>query len=67
MCKPLLAAVANAVFDATGVRLRRVPFRDGRVLAALKAPPVPKPTPPKVIPPKKDPKNSGRGGSGGGN
>jgi nicotinate dehydrogenase subunit B len=37
MCKPLLAAVANAVFDATGVRLRRVPFRDGRVLAALKA------------------------------
>jgi nicotinate dehydrogenase subunit B len=28
MCKPVLAAVANAVFDATGVRLRRVPFRD---------------------------------------
>ena len=26
MCKPMLAAVANAVFDATGVRLRRVPF-----------------------------------------
>ncbi|HEX5108785.1 MAG TPA: molybdopterin cofactor-binding domain-containing protein [Vicinamibacterales bacterium] len=37
VCKPLLAAVANAVFDATGVRLRRVPFRDARVLAALKA------------------------------
>jgi len=37
VCKPALAAVANAVFDATGVRLRRVPFRDGRVLAALKA------------------------------
>ena len=37
MCKPMLAAVANAVFDATGVRLRRVPFRDARVLAALKA------------------------------
>ncbi len=36
-CKPLLAAVANAVFDATGVRLRRVPFRDARVLAALQA------------------------------
>jgi CO/xanthine dehydrogenase Mo-binding subunit len=35
--KPLLAAVANAIFDATGVRLRRVPFRDARVLAALKA------------------------------
>jgi len=26
MCKPTLAAVANAVFDATGVRMRRVPF-----------------------------------------
>jgi nicotinate dehydrogenase subunit B len=37
MCKPMLAAVANAVFDATGVRLRRIPFRDARVLAALKA------------------------------
>jgi CO/xanthine dehydrogenase Mo-binding subunit len=37
VCKPLMAAVANAIFDATGVRLRRVPFRDARVLAALKA------------------------------
>jgi CO/xanthine dehydrogenase Mo-binding subunit len=37
VCKPLLAAVGNAIFDATGVRLRRVPFRDARVLAALKA------------------------------
>jgi len=36
-CKPMLAAIANAIHDATGVRLRRVPFRDGRVLAALKA------------------------------
>ena len=36
VCKPLLAAVANAIFDATGVRLRRVPFRPARVLAALK-------------------------------
>jgi CO/xanthine dehydrogenase Mo-binding subunit len=36
-CKPMLAAVANAIYDATGVRLRRVPFRDARVLAALKA------------------------------
>jgi CO/xanthine dehydrogenase Mo-binding subunit len=37
MIKPTIAAVANAVFDATGVRLRRVPFRDARVLAALRA------------------------------
>jgi nicotinate dehydrogenase subunit B len=36
ICKPLIAAVANAIYDATGVRLRRVPFRDARVLAALK-------------------------------
>ena len=36
VCKPTLAAIANAIFDATGVRLRRVPFRNERVLAALK-------------------------------
>jgi CO/xanthine dehydrogenase Mo-binding subunit len=36
MLKPTLAAIANAIFDATGVRLRRIPFRNERVLAALK-------------------------------
>jgi nicotinate dehydrogenase subunit B len=36
MLKPTMAAIANAVFDATGVRLRRVPLRNERVLAALK-------------------------------
>ena len=35
--KPMLAAIANAIYDATGVRIRRVPFRDARVLAALKS------------------------------
>jgi len=35
--KPMLAAIANAIYDATGVRIRRVPFRNDRVLAALKA------------------------------
>jgi len=35
--KPTMAAIANAIYDATGVRIRRVPFRDDRVLAALKA------------------------------
>jgi CO/xanthine dehydrogenase Mo-binding subunit len=34
--KPMIAAVANAVYDATGVRLRRAPFRKERVLAALR-------------------------------
>lgn len=37
VCKPMLAAVANAVFDATGVRMRRLPFTPARVLAALQA------------------------------
>jgi CO/xanthine dehydrogenase Mo-binding subunit len=35
--KPMIAAVANAVHDATGVRLRRAPFRRERVLEALRA------------------------------
>ena len=35
-CKPMLAAVGNAIYDATGVRLRRIPFRAHGVLAALK-------------------------------
>jgi CO/xanthine dehydrogenase Mo-binding subunit len=35
--KPMLAAIANAIHDATGVRIRRVPFRPDRVVAALRA------------------------------
>ena len=35
--KPVIAAVANAIYDATGVRLRRAPFRRERVLEALRA------------------------------
>jgi CO/xanthine dehydrogenase Mo-binding subunit len=31
------AAIANAIFDATGVRLRQLPMTPARVLAALKA------------------------------
>ena len=34
---PAPAAIGNAIHDATGVRIRRVPFRADRVLAALKA------------------------------
>ncbi len=33
--RPVAAALANALFDATGRRLRRVPFTPERVLAAL--------------------------------
>ena len=32
-----IAAVANAIYDATGVRLRQPPFREERVRAALMA------------------------------
>jgi nicotinate dehydrogenase subunit B len=34
--KPVIAALANAIYDATGVRLRRAPFRKERVLEALR-------------------------------
>ena len=34
-CTPVGAALANAVFDATGARLRRIPLTPERVLAAL--------------------------------
>jgi 2Fe-2S iron-sulfur cluster binding domain len=33
--RPVAAAIANAVFDATGVRIRRVPFSPDRVKQAL--------------------------------
>jgi CO/xanthine dehydrogenase Mo-binding subunit len=33
----LVAAIANAIFDAAGVRLRQVPFTPARVRAALSA------------------------------
>jgi len=35
--KPVAAAIANAIFDATGVRIRRTPFRPERVKAAMDA------------------------------
>lgn len=35
--KPMITAVANAVYDATGERLRRAPFRKERVREALRA------------------------------
>jgi nicotinate dehydrogenase subunit B len=33
--RPVAAAIANAIFDATGVRIRRVPFSPERMKAAL--------------------------------
>jgi len=35
--RPTSAAIANAIFDATGVRIRRVPFSPERVKAAFSA------------------------------
>ncbi|MCP4543521.1 MAG: molybdopterin-dependent oxidoreductase [Chloroflexi bacterium] len=32
---PIPAAIANAVFDAVGIRLRQIPFKPGRVKASL--------------------------------
>ena len=37
---PVAAALANAFFDATGIRLRRVPFTAERVRLALSGKPV---------------------------
>lgn len=34
---PIIPAIANAVYDAVGVRLREIPFHPARVLAALEA------------------------------
>ena len=33
--RPMAAAIANAVFDATGVRIRRAPLTPDRVRAAM--------------------------------
>ena len=33
--RPIAAAIGNAIFDATGVRLRRVPFTPDKVRAAF--------------------------------
>lgn len=34
---PITAAIANAIFDAVGVKLRELPFTPERVLSAMKA------------------------------
>jgi len=34
---PVTAAIANAIYDATGARMRQVPFTPQRVLSAMKA------------------------------
>jgi CO/xanthine dehydrogenase Mo-binding subunit len=36
-CAVVPSAIAGAVFEATGLRLRSVPFKPAKVLAALKA------------------------------
>jgi CO/xanthine dehydrogenase Mo-binding subunit len=34
--RPVAAAIGNAIFDATGVRIRRVPFTPAALKAAFK-------------------------------
>ena len=34
-CRPMPAAIANAIYDATGVRLRQAPFTADRIKAKL--------------------------------
>ena len=34
---PVMPAIANAIFDAVGVRMRQVPFTPERVLSAMRA------------------------------
>ena len=34
-CRPMPAAIANAIYDATGVRLRQAPFTAERIKAKL--------------------------------
>lgn len=36
-CAGVIAALANAVYDATGVRLNRLPLTPERVLSGIKA------------------------------
>jgi len=36
-CNPIAPAIANAVFDATGIRLRSLPMTPARVKAALES------------------------------
>lgn len=38
-CVPVAAALGNAIFDATGVRLRRAPFTQARVRDAIASTP----------------------------
>ncbi len=60
---PSAAAIANAIFDATGVRFREPPFTPERILAGLQgerqASPaaLPDAAPPRLAPPRKGPRN----------
>lgn len=49
---PAAAAIANAIFDATGVRMREAPFTPERMRAAFAAAGIaPEPKPPLALPP----------------
>ena len=54
---PSAAAIANAIFDATGVRFRELPFTPERILAGLRGEqPAPQAALPGVAPPKPAPR-----------
>jgi nicotinate dehydrogenase subunit B len=54
---PSAAAIANAIFDATGVRFRELPFTPERILAGLRGgQPAPQAALPGVAPPKPAPR-----------
>ncbi|WP_315837916.1 molybdopterin cofactor-binding domain-containing protein [Bradyrhizobium prioriisuperbiae] len=60
---PSAAAIANAIFDATGVRFREPPFTPERILAGLQGErqtvsgALPDVSPARLAPPKKSPRN----------
>jgi nicotinate dehydrogenase subunit B len=53
---PSAAAIANAIFDATGVRFRELPFTPERILAGLRRQPAPQAALPGVASPKPAPR-----------
>ena len=56
---PSAAAIANAIFDATGVRFRELPFTPERILRGLRGEPDAAPAPPLAAPKARAPTGDG--------